>query len=73
MSRRGSEDDVDDRYAGIDIDSLLSRSQASRMHKYGRKKSLYECEYLICRYVHCFAFSTPITFVFKIYYAYVRL
>ncbi|KAK3776737.1 hypothetical protein RRG08_047652 [Elysia crispata] len=36
------DDDVDDRYAGIDIDSLLNRNDTRRGLSYGRKKALYE-------------------------------
>ena len=41
------EDEVDDRYAGIDIDSLLRhRSEPNnRMFSYGSKKALYEGKY----------------------------
>ncbi|GFO10251.1 reticulocyte-binding protein 2 homolog a [Plakobranchus ocellatus] len=36
------EDEVDDRYAGIDIDSLLNQNETRRNISYGRKKALYE-------------------------------
>ena len=38
------DDDVDDRYAGIDIDSLLNRNDTRRGLSYGRKKAFYEGE-----------------------------
>ena len=43
------EDEVDDRYAGIDIDSLLRhRSEPNnRMFSYGSKKALYEGKYIL--------------------------
>ncbi|RUS74325.1 hypothetical protein EGW08_017916, partial [Elysia chlorotica] len=42
------DDDVDDRYAGIDIDSLLNRNDTRRALSYGRKKALYEApEFLV--------------------------
>ncbi|XP_012938683.1 mucin-17 [Aplysia californica] len=44
------EEDVDDRFAGIDIDSLLNRrSQERKPFSYGRKKALYESPEFIQR------------------------
>ncbi|XP_059141844.1 uncharacterized protein LOC131929580 [Physella acuta] len=42
------EEDVDDRFAGIDIDSLLNRAE-KRSFNYGRKKTLYEAPEFIQR------------------------